>query len=338
LIVTDKDEVIFSSRGKWLHPLFELGDFLELNSYSVADLFLTDKIAGKAAAFLIAKLGITKVHIHLISQGAITVFQRFGIAFSFDEKVAVIQCRTEQIVSTEMDIETVWQMLRRRAGRVSGIEIEIEKIDVDISNRSVLSEISLSLKKGDHIAINGPNGAGKSTLMKAILGIQPIKTGKIVVDGTIVGSNEWNRKRNMVGYVNQEQIKGNFPISAYEVAEIGLSAQHFSKTETIHRVEIAMRRTGCFHLANRSFHELSGGEQQRVSIARCLCQQARLILFDEPTAFLDATGKMDLKELITELWKNEAPTMIIVSHDENWINQLDWPVFELKEGKLCSMC
>jgi zinc transport system ATP-binding protein len=96
-----------------------------------------------------------------------------------------------------------------------------------------------------------------------------------------------------------------------------------------------MKRTGCLDLANRSYHKLSGGEKQRVSLARCLCQQARVLLFDEPTTFLDPKSRDDLFELLIELWENEAPTIIVVSHDDNWINKFEWEVKELKGGKLC---
>jgi ABC-type Mn2+/Zn2+ transport system ATPase subunit len=338
LIVTWGETEIFSSRGKWLHPLFDLGEFLSANQYPISELSLNDKIAGKAAAFLIVRLGIPNVHIHLISEGALAVFNRFNLDVSFDEKVPAIQCKTEEIVSSEMDVDEVWQMLRRRAGRVAGVEVEIEKLEVDVENNPVLKDLDLHVKKGEHVVIKGPNGAGKSTLLKTILGVQSIKSGSVRVGLLEVGGHEWQRSRSIVGYVAQNQVKDSFPISASEVVGIGVSALSLPSSEIEHRVEIAMRRTGCFHLADRPFHELSGGEQQRVSIARCLCQNARLLLFDEPTSFLDARSKLDLRDLLNELWANEAPTVIIVSHDDHWISQFNWPVYEMNEGKLCSIC
>ena len=104
--------------------------------------------------------------------------------------------------------------------------------------------------------------------------------------------------------------------------------------ESDYRIELAMRKTGCFHLQNKLFHQLSGGEKQRVSLARCLCQDARLLLLDEPTSFLDEKGREELLELLYELSRNEAPTMLLVSHDLNWANQLTWSKKLLKEGRL----
>ena len=130
-------------------------------------------------------------------------------------------------------------------------------------------------------------------------------------------------------------VKNNFPISASEVVEIGLSGKRMSSAEIQHRTEIAMRRTGCFHLATRSYHELSGGEKQRVNIARCLCQEAKVLLLDEPTSFLDYKAKDELFVLLNELWANEAPTVVVVSHDDQWISLFSGKVLELSNGKIC---
>lgn len=120
LEVYNSEKLIFSSNGKWLHPLFELEDYLLQNSIEPNILLLKDKIAGKAAAFLMVRLGFKKVHIELISEGAIKVFNHFGIDFQYTNKVPAIECKTETIIDSSQSPEDVWQMLRRRAGRVNG--------------------------------------------------------------------------------------------------------------------------------------------------------------------------------------------------------------------------
>jgi len=72
-----------------------------------------------------------------------------------------------------------------------------------------------------------------------------------------------------------------------------------------------------------------------LNIARCLCKQEKVLLFDEPTSFLDGSAKDELFDLLNQIWANEAPTAIIVSHDEQWIERFSWPVYELNEGKIC---
>lgn len=334
LIVTYRGEEIFTSRGKWLYPLFELEDLLIEKDYPRAELEAVEKVAGQAAAFLIARLGIKKCHIKLISDKAIPVFDRFGVSFTYDEKVSLIQCRTEHILDKEMSLDEAWQILRRRAGRVHGTDVVIEKLEVDLYGQAIIDGLDLEVNRGEGLIICGENGVGKTTLLRAILGLQPISSGTIKIGDLQVGSQVWNRNRHMTGYVNQERVKGIFPVSAAEVVEIGLSGRKLSRTVIKERVEAAMERTGCHELASRSFHKLSGGEKQRVSLARCLCQQARVLLFDEPTTFLDPRSREDLHKLLIELWENEAPTIIVVSHDDNWINRFKWDVKELKGGKL----
>lgn len=335
LVVKHNGEEIFTSRGKWLYPLFELEDVFKEKDYPRNELEVVEKVAGQAAAFLIVRLGIIKCHIKLISEKAIEVLERFDVSYTFDEKVPLIQCRTEHILNKDMSLDEAWQILRRRAGRVHGTDVSIEKLEVDLNREIIISGLDLEVSRGEGLIICGENGVGKTTLLKAILGLQPISAGTIKIGDLQVGSQIWNKNRHITGYVNQERVKGLFPVSASEVVEIGLAGRKLSRKVIRVRVEAAMKRTGCLDLADRSFHKLSGGEKQRVSIARCLCQQARVLLFDEPTTFLDPKSREDLYELLLELWENEAPTIILVSHDDNWIDNFKWEVKELKAGKLC---
>jgi len=335
LVVKHKEEEIFTSRGKWLYPLFELEDLFKEKDYPREELDVVEKVAGQAAAFLIARLGIKKCHIKLISEKAIPVFERFGVSITYDEKVPLIQCRTEHILEKDMSLDEAWQILRRRAGRVHGADVVIEKLEIDLYRENIIHGLDMEVKRGDGLIICGENGVGKTTLLKAMLGLQPISAGIIKIADLQVGSPIWKKNRHITGYVNQERVKGIFPVSAAEVVEIGLSGRKLSKAVINEKVEEAMKRTGCLELASRSYHKLSGGEKQRVSLARCLSQQARVLLFDEPTTFLDPKSRDDLYELLIELWENEAPTIIVVSHDDNWINKFEWEVKELKGGKLC---
>lgn len=333
LILFSNDKEIYASEGHWLHPLFEVEEFLAAHTYASDSLFLRDKIAGKAAAFLVVRLGIKRAHIVLVSKGALAVFARFGVDVTYDQCVDMIECRTEHLVSEHDEIENVWQMLRRRAGRVSGLDLDVSDLHLSIDGKPILSGVSFHLGKGDQMIVKGSNGAGKTTLLKALLGLIPISSGSVVIGGSELSKSAKNKNR--IGYVSQEKNSGQFPILASEVVEIGLTDQSFSREETQHRIEIAMKRTGCWHLANRSFYELSGGEKQRVSMARCFCQQAQVLLLDEPTSFLDSASKNDLFNLLKSLSETEAPTIVMVSHDEDWIARFSWPVYELKNGQIC---
>ncbi|MBS0000325.1 MAG: DUF1893 domain-containing protein [Cyclobacteriaceae bacterium] len=334
LIVTHEGNEIFSSRAKWLFPLFDLEEYLTGKDLPVERMELTEKVAGQAAAFLIARLGFRKCHVRLISEQAIPVFERFGVSFTWENKVPQIQCRTEHILMKEMSQEEAWQLLRRRAGRVHGADISIQKLEINIRGRSIINGLDLEVKRGEGMIISGENGVGKTTLLRAMLGLQPIHSGIIRIADVQIGSLVWKKNRHIAGYVNQERTRSIFPVSATEVVEIGLAGRSLSRQEIRKRVEAAMRRTGCFNLADQSFHKLSGGEKQRISLARCLCQQARVLLFDEPTTFLDPRGRDDLFRMLIELYEKEAPTIVIVSHDNTWAEKFKWETKELKEGKI----
>ncbi|MDR2680248.1 MAG: DUF1893 domain-containing protein [Tannerella sp.] len=335
LIITCRNNVVFTSDAHWLHPLFELYDFLRKKQLPAGELFLHDKIAGKAAACMIVYLGIKKCRIELISKRAMPVFERAGVEYSYDRAVEHIDCRTEYLIDDDMSVEDAWLFLRKRAGRVEGLPVQLEDVSVAVDSRTVLNGLNLTLSAGEQMVIHGANGAGKTTLLKCMLGLVTPVSGVVRIGDFRVGTKEWVRNRVHTAYVHQENIKNTFPVSAGEVVSIGLAGCRMPASEIEYHVEIAMRRTGCFNLLRRSYHSLSGGEKQRVSLARCLCQHAKVLLFDEPTSFLDVEGKGDLHVLLRELCYNEAPTILMVSHDMAWIEQLAWNRKELKGGRLC---
>lgn len=335
LLVSHHDKVIFTSNQHWLYPLFELEDFLKQHPFSANELFLKDKIAGRAAAWLIVHLGIKRCHIVLISKLAIQVLEKHGVIFTFDHIVEQIQCRTETLITNDMGVNEVYLFLRKRAGRVKGIPVQLKEVSLQIEGKLLLDRAGLFVDRGEQLVIYGANGTGKTTLLRAMLGLVPLANGSIRVGDFLVGSPSWEKHRNVAAYIHQESIKNESPITAGEVVRIGLGNTRLQASEAAYRIEVAMRRTGSFHLIKQSYNTLSGGEKQRVSIARCLCQHAGVFLMDEPTSYLDQQGKDDLLSLLHEISHKEAPTIIIVSHDRQWVEKLNWKSMELKGGVLC---
>ncbi len=334
LILLHNDQIVFTSDEHWLYPLFELEQFLVNSDIPVGQLFLKDKIAGKAAAALIVRLGIRHCFIELLSERAVPVFEQYGVKYSYNQIVDHIQCRTEDLITDKMSMEETYLFLRKRAGKVQGTTLKIKDLTVDISGKNILQDLNLDLGRGEQLVIQGENGGGKTTLLKSILGlISPVK-GSILIGEELVGSAGWQKNRHQTGYLYQETTRNSFPITASEVVGIGVSGIKIAKGERDYRVELAMRKTGCFSIRNEMFHQLSGGEKQRVSLARCLCQNAGLLLLDEPTSYLDEKGKEELADLLIDLSKNEAPSMLLVSHDSNWTDKLNWHNKTLNNGKL----
>ena len=334
LILLHDNTQVFTSDEHWLYPLFELEQFLKDSAIPADQLFLKDKIAGKAAASLIVRLGIRHCFIELLSERAIPVFEKYGVKYSCDHLVDHIQCRTEDLITDRMSMEDTYLFLRKRAGKVQGISLKINSLTVDMAGKRILENLDLELGRGEQLVVQGGNGSGKTTLLRSILGLIRPVDGSVLIGEELVGSAQWRKNRAQTGYLNQEITKNSFPITAAEVVAIGVSGIKIADSERDYRVELSMRKTGSFHLQHHLFHQLSGGEKQRVSLARCLCQNARILLLDEPTSYLDEKGKEELGALLLDLSRNEAPTMLLVSHDSNWTDQLNWHNKTLKGGRL----
>lgn len=328
-----EDETIFESAGKWLYPLFEVEDYLHAMAFDAVNIFLHDRIAGRAAASLISRMGFRHCFIDTISVPALEVFGRFKVDCGYNLLVDKIECRTEDLITSDMDIEHVYRMLRQRAGRLQGLDLEIRDLEAGYEGNSILRGLNLQIRAGEQLVITGDNGTGKSTLMKSLIGAVDVTGGEIVLGGLPLGRIK--KIPSQIGYVNQSIKITNFPITASEVVDLGLLGQKIKASDRSYQIEIAMRRTGCYKLAGRDINTLSGGEKQRVLLARCLAQKAGLILMDEPTSFLDRESKDEFLDVLNHVVRRSMPTVILVSHDHDWIEKLGWPVRTLKDGRLC---
>lgn len=196
--------------------------------------------------------------------------------------------------------------------------IEISNVDIYYDHVSILSNINLKVKEKEFLAILGPNGGGKSTLLKLILSLKKPSNGDI----TILGKHP-RKSRKLVGYVPQfTKFDKKFPISVGEVVlmgKLGNSIRPFHKfnDNDIKKADDIMKRLNIYQFKDRQIGQLSGGQMQRVLIARALLVEPKILLLDEPTASLDAATKIQIYELLKEL--NENMTIIIVTHDINII-------------------
>lgn len=192
--------------------------------------------------------------------------------------------------------------------------IEIRNLSYAYKGQEVLTNVNLTVRRGDFIAVIGPNGGGKTTLVKLILGLlQPLK-GSILVNGRKPGQGG-----AVIGYVPQ-QINHNLVFPA-TVLDIVLMGRHDPRrrwslvgreNDRRHALE-ALRKMGMEEFAGRKISALSGGQRQRVLIARALVTQPELLILDEPTASIDTKGQTDFFNLLHEL--NKELTILVVSHD-----------------------
>ncbi|CAO80039.1 MAG: ABC transporter ATP-binding protein [Candidatus Cloacimonadota bacterium] len=194
--------------------------------------------------------------------------------------------------------------------------IQIKDLQYKINGKIILEDIFLELAEGEFAAIIGPNGAGKSTLVKLILGLLELKEGSIFIDG--VEHYNW-LKNNTIGYLPQyEEFDNAFPATALDIVLMGLAGQlplgtHFNKNHKQKAME-ALEQTGVAHLAKELIGKLSGGEFQRVLLARALVSESKYLILDEPEASLDRPSVESFFALLKEL-NSKGKTIITISHD-----------------------
>lgn len=191
--------------------------------------------------------------------------------------------------------------------------IRIENLSVSYKETLALKDISLVLQGPTITGILGPNGAGKSTLLKSMLGIIPHE------GHTFIDDKEMKKSLKKVAYVEQKiHIDYNFPIKVKECVSLGLYPSiplfHTLKANHWKKVDEALEIVGLSDYADRQISQLSGGQFQRVLIARCLVQDADYILLDEPFVGIDSVSEEIIMNTLREL-KKAGKTVLIVHHD-----------------------
>ncbi len=191
--------------------------------------------------------------------------------------------------------------------------IRIENLSVSYKETLALKDISLVLQGPTITGILGPNGAGKSTLLKSMLGIIPHE------GHTFIDDKEMKKSLKKVAYVEQKiHIDYNFPIKVKECVSLGLYPSiplfHTLKANHWKKVDEALEIVGLSDYADRQISQLSGGQFQRVLIARCLVQDADYILLDEPFVGIDSVSEEIIMNTLRDL-KKAGKTILIVHHD-----------------------
>ncbi len=192
----------------------------------------------------------------------------------------------------------------------------IEHVTVRRGERALLDDVSLDLLAGEVVALVGANGAGKTTLLGVVAGDLDPTAGRVLLHGREVGSIPAGELA-LIRSVQPQQTLLQFGFLGREVVEMGRNPLPAGRRDDDERViTAAMASTDASHLADRRFPTLSGGEQMRVSLARVLAQEAPLLLFDEPTASLDARHQHTVMEVARAFAANGA-TVLCILHDLN---------------------
>ena len=215
--------------------------------------------------------------------------------------------------------------------------IELADIGFRYNAHWVLRHISFAVSTGEFLGIIGPNGSGKTTLLKVIDGIFCPQEGETRIGG--IPGRQFKRidLARRIAVVPQESMM-TFPFTVQEIVLMGrtphLGQLAFEGEKDFQIAEEAMTATDTGLLRDRSMTALSGGERQRVLIARALAQEPQIMLLDEPTALLDIRHQMDFFDLIKKLNKEQALTVIAVTHDINLASTYCDRVMLLKSGNI----
>lgn len=215
--------------------------------------------------------------------------------------------------------------------------IRVENAGYGYNDQRVVKGIDFSLFPGELVGLIGPNGSGKTTLMKLMGRLLDPREGRIFWEEEPLGRLTRAQAARRLALVLQE-VSFVFSPTVLEVVLMGRSPYlkrfQLEGRRDLELAEQAMEQTRVAHLRGRRLHQLSSGERQRVFIARALCQEPRLLLLDEPTAFLDIRHQVTIMDLIQDLNRRLGLTILVASHDINLAAQYCRRLILIREGRL----
>ncbi|MDL2311044.1 metal ABC transporter ATP-binding protein [Peptostreptococcaceae bacterium OttesenSCG-928-C18] len=217
--------------------------------------------------------------------------------------------------------------------------IEINNLNFGY-NKSLLKDVSLNVYKGDFIGIIGDNGCGKSTLIKLILGELKANSGDIKIKGEPVSSKSGLTE---IGYVKQLNMENQiaFPITPLEIVKLNLYENmklfKFARKSHIKAAQNALSSVRLLNKAHYNFNTMSGGEKQRVLIAKALVNNPEILIFDEPTAGIDSSSKILLFNILKHLNAHHKITVVVVTHELDFSKKYFNRVMKMENKKLIEL-
>jgi ABC-type cobalamin/Fe3+-siderophores transport system ATPase subunit len=216
--------------------------------------------------------------------------------------------------------------------------VELIDVQIRLGNVPVLCGVNIEAKPCEFVAIVGANGTGKTTLLKIANGTLRPDSGTVKVLGYDLSKyKDLNFLRRDIGVVAQKSNPHRFPIRVEEAVLMGrfgkIGLMRHPGAMDLEKTREAMRIVGILPLAQKLIYELSGGEQQKVALARALAQEPSILLLDEPTTYLDRSSGTDIMETIHAIHHERALTTLMISHESHWVEHYSDKIYLLKEGR-----
>lgn len=214
--------------------------------------------------------------------------------------------------------------------------VRAEGVNFSYDSKPVLDSVGLSLAPGEVVGILGPNGSGKSTMLKCLNRILEPRLGSVLVDGREIKDMARTEVSRALGYVPQYSSDGQAGLTVFEVALMGRRPRERWGSAALDEEKAweALGRLGLEGLAARRFSQLSGGQRQKVLIARALAQEAKALLLDEPTSSLDIRHQIDVMELLAGVAKDDGIAVCSVIHDLNLALRFCDRAILMKDGRV----
>lgn len=216
------------------------------------------------------------------------------------------------------------------------MEVKASTLQVGYGERVIIDEFDLCIEKGKITSIIGPNGSGKSTVLKAITRLIRYQKGAVCIEGKDLqafGPKELARRIGVLPQIHSApaDFRVKELVSYGRMPHLGFLSRLGKQDEEI--IETALRATNTYHLKDKSIHEISGGETQRVWIATVLAQQPEILFLDEPTTYLDISHQLETMQMVKRLNKETGVGVVMVLHDLSHAMEVSDHIVVIKNGK-----
>ncbi|MBM4261883.1 MAG: ABC transporter ATP-binding protein [Deltaproteobacteria bacterium] len=216
--------------------------------------------------------------------------------------------------------------------------IAVRNLSFSYQNKPLLKDLTFSIAPGELVGLIGPNGSGKTTLLKILLNLLTPSDGTVKIHHRSLSSYAPKERAKTIAYVAQQPVL-SFPLTVEELVSLGryphANRQTLSRSDH-QAIANALQQVSAEHLRRKSFNILSGGEKQKVLIARALAQSASILLLDEPTLHLDLNYQLQILAGLKKLCTENRITVLTVLHDVNLASQFADKALLLKDGVLHS--